>query len=358
MTVDRASIQDELRAAGLNGESPESHRIRLLSAAERITAADVATIDDLMRAGSEVRWLWPGWIPLGVLTALAAKGGTGKTRFVADLVRRMHHKLTWPDGETMCLPEHDALALWVVADNHHDEMVTLTRDFGITDAVRINAPRSDPYAGVSLETDEDLIFLEARIKAVRPAFVVVDTVGNSTDKNMSRQEDAKAYYQPLQIIARKYRCAILCLTHLNAGGQFLGRRVLEKVRVAIRIDHFEEIGLKRRLEVRKSNSMMPPALGLVMGSAGNEYDHEPPEPPSEDLGGQLGGQLNKAVEWLRAQFAGASAIRVGITIESAKTRSISRGSLYRARDILKLEEFKQDGHTWWALVSNDSATGI
>ena len=109
-------------------------------------------------------------------------------------------------------------------------MVTLAEQFDIEDSLRINASKADPYGGVTLESAEDLALLEARVKAVKPLLVVVDTVGNATDKNLSRQEDAKAFYWPLQILARKYRCAVLCLTHLNATGaraysRWLGERL-------------------------------------------------------------------------------------------------------------------------------------
>jgi hypothetical protein len=313
---------------------------------------DVATIDDLIRAGSEVSWLWHGWIQRGVLTAVAAKAGTGKTRFCADILRRARHHLPWPDGAAMTLPA-DALALWVVSDNHHDEMVTLARDFDVAANIRINAARTDPYGGVTLETVDDYCELEARVKAVQPAIVVIDTVGNATDKNLSRQEDAKAFYQPLQILARRYRCAVLCLTHLNATGQFLGRRVLEKVRVALRMEHYDG-NEKRRFEVHKTNSRRPAPLGLTMGDRGNEYDNDPPEPPDPEAG-KFGpsAHVQEAIEWLRGRLA-SGARRVSHLRDEAKDADISAGCLYRAKELARIREYDSEGKKWWALTSDDS----
>jgi hypothetical protein len=315
-----------------------------------VKAEDVATIHDLIRVGAEITWLWEWWIPTGVLTAVAAKGGTGKTRFCADLLRRIRHGLKWPDGTEMKLPP-ETIALWVVADNHHDEMVTLCRDFDIVDGVRLNASKADPYGGVTLESVEDYAMLEARIAAVKPTLVIVDTVGNATDKNLSRQEDAKMFYQPLQLIARKHRCAILCLTHLNAAGQFLGRRVQEKVRVAIRIDQYEGDD-KRRLEVKKTNRKTPPALGMIMEDNKNEYDDQPPEPPPEEGGKpSLSPKVQQAVDWLRRVFTDSTPKRVSNTIDSAKMAGITKGTLYRAKDILLLNEFETEGYKFWELVN-------
>jgi hypothetical protein len=310
---------------------------------------DVATIEDLEKAGSQVTWLWEGWIPSGVLTAVAALGGTGKTRFCADLLRRVRHGLPWPDGKPMTLPP-DSLALWVVSDNHHDEMVTLSRAFDIVPSVRINAWKQDPFAGVCLETAEDLADLDARIRAVRPAFVVIDTVGNSTDKSLSKQEEAKAYYFPLQVLARRHRCAILCLTHLNAGGGFLGRRVLEKVRVALRMEQPDPADDKRRLEVHKTNAKRPLPLGLVMGDRGNDYDGDPPSAPQEQ---SLPAKVQEAVDWLRERLT-LGAAKVGAVLTEGGNAGHSKGSLYRACDVLALERFEDDQRKkWWRLPAEE-----
>jgi hypothetical protein len=309
---------------------------------------DVATIHDLIRAGAEVRWLWKGWIQTGVLTALAATGGTGKTRFCADLLRRIRHGLPWPDGSPMTLPA-DSKALWVVSDNHHDEMVTLSRDFDIVDAIYLNAMKTDPYGGVSLEGPEDYEMLAARIQAVRPLFTVIDTVGNATDRNLSRQEDAKAFYQPLQVIARESKAALLCLTHLNAAGQFLGRRVQEKVRTAIRMDQYEGEA-RRRLEIRKTNAVYPPPLGVTMGDGGNEYDATPPEPPEQEPGKRaVPAKLQEAVDWLREKLE-VGPLRIKTAIDSAKLKGMAVGTIYRARDLLQAEEFESQGYKWWRLT--------
>lgn len=313
----------------------------------RITAADVATIEDLIRAGSQVRWLWPGWIPQGVLTALASEGGKGKTRFCADLMRRVRHRFPWPDGAAMSA-DPDGLWLWVMADNHHDEIVSLSLQFDIAPNIRINALKSDPYGGVTLETAEDLTALDARIHAIQPAMVVIDTVGNATDKNLSKQEDAKAFYFPLQVLARRHRCGFLCLTHLNAGGTFLGRRVLEKVRVAIRMQQ-PEGEERRRLEVIKSNSKKPPALGLTMADNGNEYDANPPEVSTLEPGAKPGRpdpKVQDCADWLAAQLEKGPR-KVSTTRHEAEECGFTVGTLYRAMRLLRVEEYEADGRKWW-----------
>ncbi len=320
-------------------------------------ADDVAGIDDLKNAGAEIKWVWPGWIQRGVVTAFAAQGGTGKTRATADLVRRVRHRLTWPDGTPMDHEIGPTVALWVVSDNHHDEMVTLCEAFGIADCVKLNAPKKDPYGGVTLDTAEEFAELERRVKATKPLFVVVDTVGNATDRNLSKQEDAKAFYQPLQLIARRQNTAVLALTHLNAGGKVLGRRALEKVRTCLRLnaeDTSQES--KRRLEVIKSNSLKPAALGVLMGSSGNEYDDNPPPAPEDQSGSgadpvpkkpKASSAVETFAEALRTHIETHGAIRVSDALTKAKNMGFGNKVAYQAHDYLKLEQVEADGRKYW-----------
>lgn len=244
---------------------------------------EIASLHDLEREGGKIEWVWKSWIQRRVLTMIAAEPGCGKTRLVCDLVRRVRHGLTWPDGQDMTLPP-ESRVLWVVSDNHHDEMVSLGHDFDIMDAVYINAHKEAVYDGVFLDSPRDLADLERRISLLTPALVVVDTVGNSTARALHRSEDAVAYYAPLQQIARRQDCAILCLTHLNAEGGVLGRRGTEKVRVVVKLqtpDDEPVNSVLRHLFVEKSNSKKPRGLTVTMGTTGNEY--EPTEAASDAL---------------------------------------------------------------------------
>ncbi|HJZ57159.1 MAG TPA: AAA family ATPase [Gemmataceae bacterium] len=306
----------------------------------------MAGIRDLQKAGAGLEWVWKPWIQRGVLTLIGAEGGTGKTRLAADLVRRARHRLPWPDGPDRPSWEGETVALWVAADNHHSEMVTLCESFGIADCVKVNAHPSDPWGGVSLELAEDFELLEKRIEVCRPLLAIVDTVGNATDKNLSRQEEAKAFYQPLQLIARRQKVALLCLTHLNAGGTVLGRRGVEKVRTVIRMTASDvtDVRCRRRLEVVKSNSPYPSPLGVTMGDAGNEYDTNPPPPPEllgdgVPGGGRQPAAINECKDWL-ADLLVNSPRRLSEIRKTAEEKGFSPGTLYRAKAALELKQFQ------------------
>lgn len=322
---------------------------------------DIAGIRDLVKAGAKLRWLWKGWIQIGVVNILAAQGGCGKTRLALDIVRRIKHGYPWPDGQPMEV-DPASLSLWVLSDNNHDEIVTAAQSFGIEDSIKLNAHPEDPYGGVLLSGMDDLCELEARIKIVKPALVFIDTVGNATDLNLSKQEDAKAFYQPLQVIARRHSVAIMCLTHLNANGGTLGRRANEKVRSVINMSKPDpDQENRRRLWVAKSNSQIPPPLGVTMGDTGNEYDDKPPTEPEDadgrpvSSGTRSNSKMSQCVEWLKEKLDDCS-IPIAGTIAEAEEKEFAKQVVYRAIERLGAETFEIGGRKFWRLIPENAAT--
>lgn len=313
-----------------------------------------ATVADLRVLQSSASWLWTLWIPVASLTLIAAEAGTGKTRFCFDLARRIYHRLLWPDGSEMSL-EPGGKTLWIVADNQWQEMCDIAASFGIPDdAVVLNSTASDPYSGTSLQTEEELADFEARIRRVKPVLVIIDTITNTSDLKAQDSSDAKRQYKPLQEIATRCQVAILCVTHLNAGGKVLGRRATEKVRVVIQLSCPDPEGQpnRRKLWVEKTKAIKPPPLGVTMGDESNEYDTAPPvEPdPTARMNGATTGPVPKetvkAMEWLAHRLSLGRA-RVSHLRREAENEGISVGTLYNAKDRLGVIQDEIDGYKWW-----------
>jgi hypothetical protein len=315
-----------------------------------ITLDDLVTIEDLEKSGASLEWVWEGWIQKNVLNIVASNAGDGKTRFVADLVRRIRNGMTWPDGSPMTLPP-DSLVLWAACDNHHAELVSLCGEFGIKKNVVINARKSDPFGGTTMDNAEDRNHFLENIEAAKPVLVIIDTIGNSTDLNLCKQEEAKQYFQPLQIIARRGKVPLLALAHLNATGGVLGRRATEKVRVVIRMEKPDPEGQpnRRKLEVTKSNGKYPAALGITMGDGGNDYDNTPPCKPDVDpMKAIPPARLEECVNWLQDKL-GDGKRQVGKIRSAADDAKFSSKTLYKARDQLAVIETRSGGKLWWEL---------
>ena len=75
--------------------------------------------------------------------------------------------------------------------------------------------------------------------------------------------------------------AFLGLTHLSKDKDPLGRRIVEKARVVIKMTQPDPEGQpnRRKLWVDKTAAVKPPPLGITMGESGNEYDSRPPSEP-------------------------------------------------------------------------------
>lgn len=307
-----------------------------------------ATAADLVRINATIRWQWASWIPLGVLTILASEPGIGKTRLCADLLRRIYLGMPWPDGAPASLPA-GATALWVAADNQHPELGTLPTEFGFPlEALYLNACKSNPFGGTMLDDVEDLKIFEARIKRLRPGLVFVDTSLNATDRSSHKPEDAKAFFVPLQQIAARMQTAIVCVTHLNAAGKPLGRRIEGQGRVVIMLERPDPDGQpkRRKLYVRKSNTLYPPALGVTMGDAGNTYDTNPPtEPETVEAGPQRISALDRCLEWLLRELEGGPKM-LGVIRKACDDAGFAPKTFYAAKARLKLSEFKSEGRTW------------
>jgi hypothetical protein len=313
-----------------------------------------ATAADLIRVNAVVRWLWPLWIPRGVLTILASAPGVGKTRFCADLLRRIHGGLPWPDGTFPTMPP-GSLALWVPADGQHSELGTMPEQMGFPpEALFLNATARNPFEGTMLDSTEDLRTFERRIVRVKPALVFIDTCLYATDRSAHKPEDAKAFFKPLQDIAARTDIGLVCVTHTNVSGAPLGKRIEGAGRVVIMLDK-PDPGQedRRKLWVKKTHSLMPAALGCTMRTEGNEYDTSPPEAPAEEgRGSRKDSHIEADCKWLKDALCGGQR-RVSHTRDEAEQAGISAKRLYRAKDELGVEEFTSEGRKWWRLPSRE-----
>lgn len=356
----RHKLESAAKASGpvgrlIEGEPPSANgTIRATVETSSDPLDEDATAADLVEANVTVRWAWPKWIPSGVLTVLASEPGVGKTRLCADLARRIWHGLPWPDGELPTFPR-ESRTLWVPADNQHSELGSLPKDFNFpATSLFLNATRRNPFGGTLLDAKEDLKDFEARIKRIKPAIVFVDTALNATDKSSHKPEDAKAFFVPLQQIAGKLGVCIVCVTHLNAAGKPLGRRIMGQARVVIQMecpdpDQFPD---RRKLYVTKSNSLYPPALGVTLGESGNQYDGTPPDRMEVDQNGQPKRQNSTKTaacrEWLRERLKDNGARVYDIRRES-DAKKINPRTLYDSMRELGVDESEVMGKKYWRL---------
>ena len=330
-----------------------------------------ATAADLVAARAGTRWLWPNWIPLGVLTLLTAEPSTGKTRLGLDLTKRIALGLDWPDGQAMNLGDRRPVVLWIPADNQHSELADCPATFGFPpEAIILNTSVGNLYGGTELAEPDQLADLHKRIVRQQPALVIIDTVTNTSDAKSQDSADAKRQYKPLQEIAKKTGTAIICVTHTNIDGKTLGRRADEKTRVTLRIECPDPEGQpnRRKLCVAMTRlSVKPAALGISMGDTGNTYDGNPPIAPAAEVLKPSGGKgptpaIQRAIGYLVNALQNGP-VKVHVLRKDAGNQDppISPPALYKAMEYLGIEETERttpgttQSYKWWQLTNTTHA---
>lgn len=287
---DPGPIIKALAAADPGGPPPEADE-----APERC-----ATLADVLRIVNETVWPWKGWLASGVLNALAADPGTGKTIMAADLARRLWFAEPWPDGQPPTMPERTR-TLWVPGDRHYVQLIDLAAKYQLPyDALMLNAGKTEPTAGLDLDEPSELDALRRRIRDESPGLVIIDTVGMTTARNLCRPEDARAYFGPLMDLARETGVAFLLLTHLSRDAQALGRRIVGACRLVWKMTQPDPEGERdrRRVWVDKTYAQKPPPLGMTISDAGCSFDFNPPTAPEAAKPGRPPEKTDKAIAFL------------------------------------------------------------
>ncbi len=190
---------------------------------------------------------------------------------------------------------------------------------------------------------------------MRPALVFIDTSLNATDRSSHKPEDAKAFFVPLQQIAARQGIVLVCVTHLNALGKPLGRRIEGQGRLVMMLEKPDPDGQpdRRKLWVKKSNSIIPPPLGVTMGAAGNEYDDAPPDKAEEsgNSDSKPSGKVALAIAWLK-DWLKFGPKRVSNTRTEAEIAGFSATILYKAVRMEKIDQFESENKKWWRLREN------
>lgn len=171
----------------------------------------------------EIRWLWPGKIPMGKLTLLASDPGCGKSTLTMDIAARISTGKPWP------IKPHEA------APAGHTILLSAEDDAGDTIRPRLDAAKADvskihileAIRSVDMETGEeyergyslqnDLPVLESVIKQLGDVrLVIIDPVSaymGTTDSH--KNAEVRSVLRPLGDLAAKYGVAVLCISHLN-----------------------------------------------------------------------------------------------------------------------------------------------
>lgn len=221
-----------------------------------------------------IEWLWPGHIPLGMLTVFDGDPGLGKSTILADLTARLSRGDVMPDGSP------GPRAAGTIILSAEDDSARVIRP-------RLDAAGADPdkvvFLGVvegegSRElniTQNDMEVLEEGIETVGAKLVTIDPLMAylPLEVNSNRDQDVRRTLVLLRDLAERTGTAIVVVRHLNKnlnahalyrGGGSIGIIGAARAALLLAADP-DNPDTGRVLAVAKSNlARIPPSLRLQL----------------------------------------------------------------------------------------------
>lgn len=320
--------------------------------------AKMLTYADFRDLGEQTRWLWPGWIPFGHLTILAAAKGAGKTHVALDLMGRL---LTgareWPDGGEC--PSGMRVA-YLDTEGRKTMIVERLLRAGVPLESMVY-PFPDINRAPRLNFPQDQAAFVECVKASQADVVVIDSLlrAFAGDENSSR--DTGEVLGWIQDTASALGVAIVVLHHVRKKPDLMqvDTVTIDRVRGSGAVTQYaaslivvEPAGPLtdvKRLRVEISNLQTEPApLGFRIDEEGVKWV---PVPGQE----KVMHAFDEAKAFLLEILAGGPVESVAIR-DTAESRGLKMDTLRRAKTFLQVR-VKKEGKVWtWGLPTVPSAS--
>jgi len=326
-----------------------------------------------------VTWLWRGRVPQGRITLLVGRPGEGKSFLSCDLAARVSTGTPWPDG----------------ADCESGSVIFITGEDDPADTIR---PRLDAHyaaaqrihllsAVKSLDADGEFerMLILADVSVIEQALtripdcklVVIDPIGSflggKTDAN--RDNEVRAVLAPIAQLAEKHGAAVLIVAHRRkstgnyADDLALGSRGFTGIARSVLHLSSDPDNKRRRLLLPGKNNLAEVQTGLAFTIGGDPpslcWEHDPVAMTADDgLAAETAGSKHgpeaeaekEAIEYLRHALGSGPRLVKEIQEESREGFFISKRTLDRAKQRIRVESFRPEnpGPWWWRLPSSTS----
>ena len=297
-----------------------------------------------------VEFLWRRWIPRGMLSALVAAPGAGKSYVALDLCHRITAGLPFPDGAPV--PKPGANVIYVDAELIPQLINERAKAWGMDrEKIYLMMPPQDEV--IDFNAPAYRKSLQVMVEKLEPELVVVDSLSSVQLKGENNVEDMRVLLAFFGALAFEFNIGVLLVHHLRKQGNRIGTMTdlvtADDVRGSGHIVAMARsmIGLSvvqvgseldrngpRRMEVIKTNLCAYPApLGVKLESVSETvarvtYLGAPPRqyelPAENDL----------CAEWIMETLRDGP-MRPKDVIELAEQEGFSRRIVYIAREKLE-----------------------
>ncbi len=363
--------------------SPEGvFRVRVGDSERYESARMTCCLAPLFDEEMPIDWLWPGRIPLGLVTVIEGAAGVGKSPLVADLVARVTRGAPWPgrvEGPQLAgdvLVVSGELGGWerVIFPRLKLAGADLPRIAQLIDidtCEPLVEERGKSHSQRPLAFPGDLGHLEYCLR-MRPQtrLVVIDPLA-------AYCPDARAWRETLRKlheIAARRNVAIVVVT--GRPGRASGRSRFQmsadprsdEVRILFNVlEDAEEEGRERRFFAPARMSFCAAPEWLAFQIVGGRVEWEPPlaAPPEEALpprpGEARGKVIREVKDWLR-DLLDKDDVPIKATMAEAQLLGYSKMTVRRAREALEVRMFRQGGGRdsvcWWTMRQEPDAVGL
>lgn len=361
------------------GDDMDARRVWMAEIEDAAEPLVFPTLAEIAESLPPVSWLWPGWVPRGMLSLLGAYQGTGKSYFVLDLARAVIHGGVWPDGSAV---ESRGPVIYVEAEAI--PQVTNER------AVKLGIDRSQLY--LMMADNGELLDLtnpkwQDRLidmaTTVRPQLIVIDSLTSISSIGQNSVEDTNRLLMFLVGLARYVNCGLLVLHHLRKppGGQlslpgmsihdFRGSsHITAMARTILGLSVVQtgrqfSLNGERRLDLVKTNLGPYPeeGIGVKLETEDESVRFVYGAPASFDQEAESPGE--KCEEWLLAYLEKHGPSKPGDVRQAAEAAGFTHGTVTRARKALSGEirdtetNFRNPRNLWrLAAVGEDDAEEV
>jgi putative DNA primase/helicase len=172
-----------------------------------------------------VRWLWPGFLPAGMMTILGGAPGCGKTTIALSLAATVTRGGLWPDG-SRCTQPGDVV-IWSGEDANAVTAARLVAAGADMTRVHFVAGVSDSQ-GEAFDPGRDMLLLEATAEAL-PAtrMLILDPIVSAVAGDSHKGAEVRRALAPVVTLGQRLGCAVLGITHFSKGTA--GRDPVERV---------------------------------------------------------------------------------------------------------------------------------
>ena len=316
------------------------------------------TVVTLAQAQPEqVRYLWPGRLPLGKLVVLDGDPSTGKSTLTLDLASRVSTGTAWPDGAPGCSPA-DVLLLSAedgIGDTIAPRLIAAGADLARVHALTEVPSRDDDGAirMVPPSLPRDIVHIEQIVADHGVRLLVVDVLMaylvSKVDSH--RDQDVRGVLHQLAAMAERCGCTVVLIRHLNKaggsnalyrGGGSIG--IVGAARAGYLVARDPDDEARRIFAVTKMNlAAEPPSLAYRLVDdptnhcARIEWEPVPVEHTAtsllrEPVDEDERSERDEAVEWVLSYLEErGGAARAGDAIKAARRDGIAERTLQRAR---------------------------